>query len=73
MKHCLVLEADYLQSLRLQIRVAFFVMGFRFCRIVDFPITLHYQSCLVAVEVANVIPELMLPPELRARELTIPQ
>ena len=59
------------QARQLRISLAVPLLGFR--RIVHLAIDLQHKLLLVAVEVHDVVPDLMLPPELQAQELPIPQ
>lgn len=73
MKNCCVLETNHLQLLRAQIRIPLVVVVLRFIGIVDLAIAFHDEPYFVAVEVADIIAELVLPPKLYSRDLTISQ
>ena len=72
-QHTLVLKPDDGEALRPEVGIAFRVVLLACGFGMRFAIALHHQLRLVAEEVAKVFPELVLPPELRAHHLPIPQ
>ncbi len=68
-----VLETEDLQALRFQVGIPLLVVGLCLGGVVNLAVAFHDDAGFVAVEVADVIAELVLPTELRIAELPVPQ
>ncbi len=68
-----VIKAKNGNALGFQISITLLVVCDGLGSLVNCSIALHSQLCLGAVEVADILPKLMLPPKLRVIQLPIPQ